>query len=398
MSFRNIVDKKKILFSITFAILLTCLNYWVCNTSISLPDEMKVLRLWDKVEKIMGWSNDGVPDDVLLIDVAYDKQLVDYSIDSIPVGQYAITDRQKLLDFLTIANRAGNYRYIMLDVVFEKGYKSPQDSALFNLIASMERIIIPVHSDIELEDSILYTKAANADYTITWEETDFARFQFLHEGSKSMPLKMYEDLYGNTISRCGFLYYSNGWICRNAITLKLPIKLFNNTSKEDKLFRYNSLYLGTDLLALDSISPISNEINNKLIVIGNFRDDIHETYIGRQPGSLICLNAFYALKNGDHIIWGQYGSAFLFYVFIVTLYFVLSMLYINGYSLSVITERMWLQLLLSLLSVNMIFWIIAFVAYVSPLKIVYNIWIPILAFSILDFTTNIYSKLQNKRL
>ena len=73
------------------------------------------------------------------------------------------------------------------------------------------------------------------------------------------------------------------------------------------------------------------------------------------------------------------------------------MLYLNGYSLSMVTDKLWLQLFLSLLSVNMIFWVIAFIVYVTPLNIVYNVWIPIAVFSALDFISNIYSDIKNVR-
>ena len=382
----------KVALSVAISILITLANYIAGNTSFPLPDEMKVLQSWDQLKKWTSMDKDSIPDEVMLIDVSYDKQLTDYIVNDIPVGQYAITDRQKLFEFLTVAQQSDNYKYIMLDVIFERGISSPQDSALFQLVASMDRIVIPIHQDTPLEDSILYCKAANADYTVTWEETNFARFQFIHDGVPSMPLRMYQDLSGDSIRQHGFLFFSQGWLCRNGITLKMPIHFTEDTDHDGNMQKINVLHLGCDVLSMDSIVPISDEIKDKIVVIGNFSEDIHETYAGLMPGSIICLNAYYALLNGDHILLGRYGGVLIFYILMLLLYFFISMAYLNGTSLSTKMQNPWLKLLLSFISINVLFWTIAVLAYILPLDLVYNVWIPIGVFSLLDFVANIFSK------
>ena len=389
--------RNKVIISIVISILTLLISYVLGNTSIPFPDEMGVLQGWEKFKEWNGWEKDSIPDEVMLVNVAYDKQLVDYSVNNIPIGQYAITDRRKLYDFLYKAHQADNYKYIMLDVFFEKGVESPQDSALFHLIANMDRMVIPVHEDLLLQDSILYAKAANADYTITWEENDFARFQFIHDGVKSMPLRMYEDICGKAINKWWFLYLSNNWFCWNGITLKMPIRMNGETTINGDLQMFNSLNLGADLLAMDSISPISEEIKDKIVVIGNFKDDVHDTYVGSQPGSVICLNAYYALQRGDHLIWGRYGSTLLFFILMAFVYFGLSIACVNGISLSSMTNNPWLKLILSFASINLCIWGIAILAYITPLDLVYNVWVPISVFTLLDFIMNIYSSYNTKK-
>lgn len=388
--------KKKILFSIGISLFVLLANYIIGNTSFPLPNEMEVLKGWDKFQKWIGKDRDSIPNEVLLVNVAFDKQLVDYNEDGMPVGQYAITDRQKLLDFLTIAQQSDSYKYIFLDVIFEQGIESPYDSALFRKIASMPRIVIPVHEDTPLQDSILYVKAANADYTVTCEETNFARFQFIHNGIKSMPLRMYEDISDNSISKWGILYFSHHWLCRNGITLKMPIKMSNLTEETGDMKKCNVLNLGVDLLAMDTIAPIADEIKDKIVIIGNYKDDVHDTYVGLQSGSIICLNAYYALERGDHLIWGNYGVLFFFFLMAIV-YFFISIAYLNGFSLSAKTDNPWIKLLLSLVSINVVFWTIAILAYISPLDIVYNVWLPIIVFTLLDFIINIYSSYKEQK-
>ena len=397
--------KGKVLCAIAISLTVLFANYFAGNTSIPLPDEMSILKKWDKVKLFIGTHTDTIPDDVLLVNVGYDKMLVDYYYnndikDSVLEGQQAITDRKKLLDFLTIAKEADNYKYIFLDVLFEKGLESDYDSLLFNTISGMDRIVIPVHEGVELQDSCLYAKAANSDYTTTWEETDFARYQFIHQGVKSAPLRMYEDINkGGIVQKGLFFFSSDGILCRNGVTLKMPVTISENTrveEEEEERERYIVYNLGADLLNIDSISPIADELDGKIVIIGDFVNDIHVTYAGKQPGSVICLNAYYSLVHGDHIVFGNRISTFIFYLFVALLYFGLSIIYLNGLSVAAFFDNAWLKVACSIVSVSILFWLIAAMAYIA-FDIVYNIWIPAGIFTMLDFIVSIFNSYKNEK-
>lgn len=395
--FRLLFTPLKTAWAIAISLGISVCNYLVCNTSIPLPDEMTILKKWDELKAVSGWKRDSVPDEVMLINVAYDKQLIDYSENEIPLGQTVITDRRKILKFLSFAKKADNYKYIFLDVFFEKGYISEADSELFKTISEMDRIVIPVHEGKELQDNRLYEKAANSDYTVTLDETTFSRFQFIHQGVKSVPLKMYEDITGATISQFGPLYFSNGWFCRNGITLKMPIRISDRNFIDEAKSSYNVYMLGTDVLDMDSVVPVANQINNKIVIIGDFLNDLHDTYTGKQPGSLICLNAYYSLIRGDHSLWGNCGLSFLFYLMMAFLYFILAIFFLNGMSFSSLIHNAWMKVVASVFSVTIIFWIIATIVYISPLGIIYNVWVPSGAFSILDFILSTYNNNKNEK-
>ena len=357
---------------------------------------MAVLQGWDKLKTFNGLSKDSIPDEILLVNVSFDKQLVGYEKNGMPVGQYAITDRRKLLKFLRLAQKANNYKYILLDVIFEKGIASETDSALFQQIASMEHIVIPVHKDAPLQDSILYKKAANADYTVTWQETNFSRFKFRWGDLPTIPLKMYQELNGEDISRHGIFYSSCNWLCQNGITLQLPFKMSNDTKREGDHLKYDVIQLGVDLLELDSISPIANDIKDKIVVIGDFYTDVHDTYLGPQPGSILCLNAYYALQRGDHILDGR---KFLFYIIISLIYFILTLCYMNGFSLSELTDKVWFKAIISFGSISLLFWIMAIFGYIF-FDTVYNFWIPIVIFSTLGtiiYINSLIKEIKNEK-
>lgn len=372
---------QKKIWAVIISIILLCSNYTICNTSFPLPNEMVVLRNMDIINELCGWKEDSIPDNIMLINVSYDKELVDFvKQKEDTVGKTPIIDRHKLFEFLKNAKEANTYKYIFLDVNFEKGYISKSDSALFNLIAEMDRIVIPRHEGKYLQDDRLYSKAANSDYTVTKEETNFVRFQFIHDSIKSIPLKMYNDINKKDIHKWGPFYFSGNWLCRNGITLKLPFTT--------KMFIPN---LGKDILENGN----NEDFNGKIVIIGDFENDMHDTYKGKQPGAIIIMNAYYALVQGDHILFGKYGLTLLFYVFIALLYFFLAILYLNGKSLSSLFENAWIKVFVSIVSINILFWIIAGFAYF--LGVVYNLWIPTVVFSILDFIVNTYKNYRDEK-
>ena len=379
--------KFKLIVSVILSIGIILASYFIGNSDLPMPDEMKVLRTFDSFMKFSGQYEDNVPDSILLVNVCYDKQLVDYSVHDIPVGQYVITDREKLLQFLTAAYEADNYRYIMMDVFFEQNIQSPQDSALFATIRKMNRIVIANHTDSYLSDSLLKQKSAYADYTVTWKVTKFAHFQFMREGNEpTMPLRIYEDLTGKTIKQWGPFYYSDGKLCKNAVTLKLPIRVAEDYSLEaPNILEKRYEFLGADILAHDSIFPISMQLEDKLVIIGDFMTDVHDTYLGPQPGSLICVNAYNALQQGDH--YYNWGWAFVqFIVYIIIIYFLMSKL-----TLGRILPNVYLRMLFHFLSVPTILLIVALIAYATT-EYVYNMYIPTFLYWLYQIINNLYLK------
>lgn len=383
--------KIKLIAAVILSIGIIAASYFIGNSDIPMPDEMKVLRTFDSFMKFSGQYEDNVPDSILLVNVCYDKQLVDYSVHDIPVGQFVITDRAKLLQFLTAAYEADNYRYIMMDVFFEHNIESPQDSALFAIIGKMNRIVIANHTDSYLSDSLLKSKSAYADYTVTWKVTKFSHFQFMREGGEpTMPLRIYEELTGKTISKWGPFYFSDGHLCKNAITLNLPIRVAEDYSLETpNILEKRYEFLGADILAHDSIYPVSMQLQDKIILIGDFMTDVHDTYLGPQPGSLICLNAYHALQQGDHYFnWGW--ATVQFFIYFIICYFLMSRL-----TFARMLPNVYLRMLFLVFSVPTILLIVALIAYVTT-GYVYNMYIPTFLYWLYQFINNLYWKAKNR--
>jgi hypothetical protein len=123
----------------------------------------------------------------MFINVSYDKQVVDYTYSGGNLtGKIDITNRETLLKFLQVAERINNYKYIFLDIRFEKGINTPVDSALFDQVSRMRDISYSRHSDIINKDDKSRDKSAINDYYSTILSS-FARYEFLQNGEESIP-------------------------------------------------------------------------------------------------------------------------------------------------------------------------------------------------------------------
>ena len=377
--------------SVLTSTIIIIFTYVMGNSGYPLPGETGALKQITDYKKFLGMQIGNVPDSILFINVCYDKALVPYEENEVPVGNTIITDREKLLQFLTKAKEANNYRYIFMDVFFEEGMETEYDSALFNTIISMDRIVIPKHKGVNMCDSILYQKASNADYATTWQALTFSRYQYIHDEDESVALKIYQDRFGSDIKKHwgGLWYTDNGRLCQNSATLLLPIRIMGSLLDEEGQVRErNYIYLSADLLDLDEVMPVSEQIDDKLIVIGDFKSDVHSTFLGMQPGSSILFNGYIALSQGAHLVnWLYMGILFVIYI-------IIGLFYLSGHSFSSMCANPWLSILLSFLSTATVFLIIALIA--SWYDIAFNMWVPTTVYSLYDTFMQKYNIYKNK--
>lgn len=259
--------------------------------------------------------------DVVYINVAYDKKLVEYADPEIgmPEGNIDITDREKLYKFLTILHKEKLYKYVFLDVRFERGYDDKDslnektvDEKLYGLIANMSNIVVSHHGDINIADSLIYPKTARNDYFATITATNFVRYHYIEDGEESVPLRMYKEINrGKMSSLCG-IYGTDGVLSYNCPFLRIP---FQFPSKYDENGELQYLNLGTDVLDVMSGEDIANLVKGKIVIIGDMIEDVHDTYVGMQPGSYITYNAYMALVDGNNKVnWWFWGIMFLVYI------------------------------------------------------------------------------------
>lgn len=388
---------KQLIISVAVAFLLVIADYWIQNRTYPLYDDIGLLT-W--VDKIIGSNKDFFnEDDVTYINLGKDKMLVPI-VDEFgdTIGNDVITNREALLQFLDLASKT-NYKYIFLDVRFEKGFETPFDSALFERIKQMPNLVIATHrasTDYAIADSSLLVKAANADYR-THLHVGFSRYEFLQDGKRSVALQLLHDIDHQDIEEHWYGYTcSDGSLCYNMKYIPLPSYLFKSTPTKiqentiGEQIRY--LYLGADILhprffSEDEVEE--NLLNGKIVVVGDFDNDIHDTYIGEIPGPLIPIVAYKYLKAGKHEMSWLY-ILFLFLLFVAISFVTLT---IRNIANIFVKTSLW-HYILSLFSIAALFFIIKVLLY-CIFSISMILEVPTLVFHFMGSITT-YKKFFNR--
>ena len=265
--------------------------------------------------------------DGLFINVSYDKAIAEidlYDMNGLFTGKVDITDRETLDRLLERLEEDNTYRYIFLDVRFEKGIQTPVDSSLFHRIARMRDIVIDTHRDMELASPLLEPKACISDYKTTITSTGFTRYQFLQKGKESVALKMYEDLTGEDIRQWGKspVFFSAGALCHNSLFIRIPedfsenlvdVHLDGDGDGATGIHRQRYFDCGPQI---DEDFPLAEEAEGKIVVIGDFVNDVAGTYMGEQPNPYLAFLAEESLMGGKHKVslWYVFILAVLFYL------------------------------------------------------------------------------------
>ena len=291
---------KRTLSATLLALLAMGGSYFCTNLENVFSGERTVLKYWSALmNRLSPGKKNVVPEDALFINVSGDKQLVDIKDDmGFTVGNAAITDRGKLVDLLSRIKEDGSYRYVLMDISFDDGYATDADSALFGLIATMDRIVIPRHADGHLAGAALEQKAAYADYRTGLKEDNFTKYPLFDKTGQipSLPLKMYSDLTGRTVRRHGLLYTDGGSLSRKVVFPKMYVQIDAAVGKDKEQTYVN---MGADILSYDNAA----NFEDKIVVIGSYVDeDIHTSYAGDIPGCVINYNVFLSLMKGHHRI------------------------------------------------------------------------------------------------
>ena len=360
-------NKTRILSALAIAVGMLMLSYWVTNLSLAISGETALIR---KVELLRGWFKPHVnplADSVLLINVAYDKEIIiAKDKKGKEVGYGGIVDRQKLHQLLSeLKNKDDSlyneehqhfYKYILLDVLFIDDVHTSQDSALFKLIASMDRIAIARDINSRMADTCLIAKAGLVNYDTDYKFVSFTKYPYLKKGKKSLPLKMYEEMTGHTITdHC--LFANDGWrLARRSIIPLFVLRCDSSYTQEGYKVWYNmgmdllgSTYTYNDTTIKGKVQLYDNpalfkgkykdkyqgKYRGKYIVIGAFSGgDMHYSYMESQAGPVILFNAYLSLLHGHHMV-----SLWLF-LLLLLVFFIMAYLILNDLTIEVLLSKL----------------------------------------------------------
>lgn len=370
------------------AFVALCISYICTNMNYAISGEKATLKYWQIFTELITGDPERVPDDdVVFINVDYDKQLVDLTDEfGIPVGNAAITDRQKISRLLEIIEGSGSYKYVMMDVFFESGYETEADSTLFSRIASMERIVIPRHVNGSLGNQDLTAKTAYADYVTTIKETSFTKYLLFRKDGPSMPLKSYTDITGHSIEKVGFWYADNGSLARKVIFPKMYAKIVSPYRPDGQKSYLN---IGEDILDVAEVVDWADFFKGKYILIGSFTgDDSHLSYAGNIPGCLINYNVFLSLMKGNHKI------PFLLILVYFLIFFVMAYLILNS---SAVLSHSWGWILAKLFAIYSFILTIVCIFVFTIWGQAHDIFITSTFFSIVDMVNRRLKKGNNNK-
>lgn len=325
-------------FSLLSAVFLSVLCYFVNNLPIFTGENLNQQFITQYFCEKIGFAERMNLDSVTFYNVSNDKQVIySYDADGVAIKTTAITDRKKLAHFLHLLKESGSYKYIILDLLFCKGDSTEYDDELFSLIAGMDRIVFADSDSLEVAEPILEDKAAIAEYYSTITATNFTRYEYLRGDKRYLPLRVYEDLHPKEkIKRFGWrwlsLYFSDYRLCRNTVFLTFDTESFQKFVYIDSDKAANRYYdIGKDiLLNINNSKATMNEEamiqklatlnDNKYVIIGNLTEDVHDTYAGKKPGSLILLRAIQALEDGKNIVKPLHTFFWFLVYFLISLF------------------------------------------------------------------------------
>lgn len=341
---RVIGNSKQIFFAAFSALVLTVLCYFVNNLPIFTDEDLHQHLFTQKVCEWFGFKTNINYDDALFVNVAFDKELVPAmssgeELQQTQLGVTQITDRKKLYLFLKGLNRTQSYKYVVIDIQFCKEEKTEYDDSLFNLIESMDRVVIPIHDNMKLARKGLESKSALAHYYATIIETNFVRYEFTRDTIRYIPTRIYEDLYPEkSIKKYGWdrlaFYVSDGNLVNNSCFITFDGTRFNQLSDsvgkwgksnilKEKYYNLGVSYINNFLDGTNTEEEtneyISSDAEGKYVFIGNLEEDLHDTYMGPKPGCVIMYGALKTLVEGKHIVTFTYQTVWFFIYFIISL-------------------------------------------------------------------------------
>ena len=296
------MNRKRFLYSLGISAVVSLILLVVCYAYMNMPytygygdstiNQISFLKDMFRPSKPV--------DDVIAVNVSYDRDLIPFNdSQGIPAGAIDITDRAKLLEFMTRLKRWDNYKYILCDIRFDDAQLvTPYDSALFACIASMRDIVVATE-DPDAAPEPLREKSAVAQYRVRMAGDDFMKYNFMTDGREGIALKMWKELTGGTYEEHWWGYTCDGKICVNSMIPDIRFALYDIYSPEGDKLIYQ---LGTDITDYPD-EYVEDLFDGRIVLIGDWlKDDLHMTVRSSQPGVSIIYNAFLCIINNEHIL------------------------------------------------------------------------------------------------
>lgn len=272
------------------AVVMLFLTWCSDRSAYTVGNEDVLMRHIYVASKLFGIPDRKLPSRFLAVNVGYDRQLAPLCDSTMAyIGERDIANRYRMHDFLE-AIKGLDYKAVLLDVFFDGDNPAPGDTALIELINSMERVVVPDDKSRRISPLLDRSKIVDGDYIVNVYEDDFVKYIFeCGDDGSSLALRTYELALGDSTAR-------KSVFSQPAIILPLNITMREQLNADGTQNWYN---LGTDLLNPDEVDVLPLRVKDRIVVIGDFvKRDRHGTYVGEISGSVIHINAIEALDRG----------------------------------------------------------------------------------------------------
>lgn len=298
--------------SFLHSFILLLLSSWWMNSPHIYDNEAAIIKWSSYARSLVIQSGEKVsPGDFLFIDLSHEKALIPSKNQP---GQDVITDRQKLAAFFqAIKSYHKEIKYILCDV-FLSG-KSPNDSTLQHAINGIPNLIFAASYDENGKAEKLNFKLNQGITDYKMSDGKFIKLNlFQNQKTPTLPVEMYSHLSGAKFHNKFGLNFQNDQLCFNYIIVDYKIKPYE-IFKDQK---YTSIRLSALLAAIKNPKVIPQFLKDRIIIMGDFENDVHETVFGAVPGSLILLNTYLSMVDGKHLV------GFWWIIFLIIIYTIFS--------------------------------------------------------------------------
>ena len=269
---------------------------WMALPYNTGPD-MAIQKRVGAIKMLLPDRQKPAPGEVLFIDVSKSKYLVPLNMDS--TENDVVTNRKYLTQLFTLlAANKNQIKYIFCDVYFD--ISTPDDSALIQSVWGLEDkfLSIDAYGKDRLSKNILGVRSATASVYLQ-KNAVYKIPYFGSYGDTLASFKMYTDLdRGKVRKNFLFTWFSGKGIAFNSQINDYPLCKSDFTNGD-----YVKIGLG-ELVSILELSPevFEQYLQNRYLLIGDFENDIHKTYLNMQPGTLILFNAYLFLHSNYQIL------------------------------------------------------------------------------------------------
>lgn len=298
------------LLSFINGVIMLCLAFYWLSLPYTFGDEAFMIKWSSLVKKsLFGFDDKPAPNEVLFVNVANNKTTINALNQFGEISPYhrkVITDRAQLGAFFSLINEyKDDVKFVLCDVLFED--TTAHDSLLGRELMKLGGKLLTV-SHLKQERTyirpVFEVPYAPATYTAT--QNLFLKFPLvLQDSLKTVPLVMYEHLHEAQFRKKGIVYRFNGHLSMPSPIVDFKVRNTDfkvGSTLEDANF---AIYeMGTILEMRDILDhkDLGNFFKGKMILIGDFKDDLHATPFGKLQGLLLIYNAYLTLVAKQNLV------------------------------------------------------------------------------------------------